>query len=120
MLSEYVAIKCALALVRPPPPAAPERWKRAPSATFVFECDEGFQLRFADDPLDGWLNSRYPHLQAEHEEVVVDCHAFDKKCDEELGIGKANPDMVSQANHIIRAKGAARYELKCKCSNSST
>ena len=109
VLTEYKAIKCALALARPPPPVAPERWKRTPAATFVFECDEGFQLRFADDPLDGWLNSRYPHLRVEHEEVVVDCHAFDKKCEEELGIGKADPEMVAQANHIIRQKGAARY-----------
>ena len=117
ILTDVKAVKRALASSRPSATAARGE-KCEPVPTFVFVCDD-FRLDFADDPLDGWLNSRYPHLRVEHDEVVVDWHAFDQKCDEEFGVGKADPEMVQQANHLIREQGAKRYRERLESSSTS-
>lgn len=114
VLNDLKAIKRAVSL-RSSATEPADGGTQIPASTFVFVCDN-FRLCFADDPLDGWLNSRYPHLRDEHGEVVVDWEAFDRKCDEQFGTGKTDPDMVHQANHLIREKGAARYRERLKSS----
>lgn len=108
MLTDLKAVKRAVSSGMPAAPAGPATDNPAPK--FVFVCDS-FRLCFVDDPMDSWLNSRYPHLRAEHGEVVVDWQAFDQKCNEEFGVGKPDPDseQVQRANHLIREKGAQRY-----------
>jgi hypothetical protein len=110
MLTDLKAIKRAVSSGISSGAAAPASATNHPAPTFVFVCDS-FRLCFADDPMDSWLNSRYPHLRDEHGEVVVDWQAFDQKCNEEFGVGKTDPDseQVQRANHLIREKGAKRY-----------
>lgn len=118
MLTDLKAIKRA---VSSEPLAAPRRsgsGSKSPAPTLIVACDS-LRLSFADDPLDCWLNSRYPHLRDEHGEVVVDWQAFGRKCDEQFGVGKTDPDIVQHANNLIREKGAARYRERLLTSASS-